>query len=375
MKIIPFKKPTNTEIGEAVKVLKNGGMIIFPTETCYGIGVDATNETAVKKLLAYKGGRENKAISVAMADRMMAEEYVEINEMAENLYTTLLPGPVTVVSKGKHGVAKGLESETGTLGIRIPAYPPILKLIKFFGKPITATSANTSGMKPPYSLTDWQKYTSIKKQQMVNLFLDASTLPHHPPSTLIDTTLNELTILRQGEITIPQAHNLFVSSSDQETQILGEEIMSSLVELLAFRPIIIALQGELGAGKTQMAKGVARALGIREMVNSPTYTIVREYPYKLLYPGSYLTGIIYHMDTWRLHEGSELWDLGFEDMLKPGNVIVIEWLQKMKEELKMLAKKATIVWVDIEQVSECERKIRWWREDGRVEKEKEIGIE
>lgn len=358
MKIIPFKKPKSEEISEAVKTLKNGGMIIFPTETCYGIGVDATNQKAVDKLIQYKGGRENKAISVAVTDKKMAEEYIELNETAENLYATLLPGPVTVVSHGKHKVAMGLESEAGTLGIRIPAYPPILELIKKFGKPVTATSANTSGKKPPYSIGDWQKYTSMQKQQMVDLFLDAGTLPHHPPSTLVDTTLNEITILRQGEVSIPKAANLFVSSSDRETQKLGEEIMSSLYHLLPSKPVIMALQGELGAGKTQMAKGAAKALGIRGVVNSPTYTIVREYPYIL----DKMSGVMYHIDTWRLHEGKELWDLGLNDMIKPGNVIVIEWLQKMKQELEMLTQEAAIVWVDIEQVSERQRKIKWWKE-------------
>lgn len=343
---------------EALKCLKNGGMIIFPTETCYGAGVDATNRAAVNKLLDYKGGRENKAISVAVPDREMAEKYVVLNEMAENLYCTMLPGPVTVVSKGKGKVARGLESDTKTLGIRIPDYPPLLKLIEKLGKPITATSANTSGMKPPYSLGEWQKYTSVKKQAMVDVWLDAGQLPHHPPSTLVDTTLNELTVLRRGEVTIPKAANLFVSASEAETQKLGEEIISSYIGIFADKPLIIALQGELGAGKTQMTKGIAKGLGISSTIPSPTYTIMREYTYKL----RSLQGVLYHIDTWRLHEEKELLELGIKSMLRPGNVFVIEWVQKMRQVIDELKKTAEIVWVDLESVKETERKIKWWKE-------------
>jgi L-threonylcarbamoyladenylate synthase len=356
MKIVPFKSPTKDVYNEAVKVLNNGGLVIFPTETCYGMGAEATNEASVQKLLVYKGGRENKAISIAVADKTMAEKYVETNETAHNLYSTLLPGPVTVISKSRGKVVKQLESDMGTLGIRIPAYPPICKLIKQLDKPITATSANSSGQKPPYSLDEWQKYTSNAKQQMVALFLDAGKLPLHPPSTLVDTTLNDLTVLRQGEVEIPKAAKLFGSFSDGETQRLGEQLIRSVLPNKTNKPLIVAIQGELGAGKTQMAKGIAKGLSIKDNVPSPTYTIIREYQYKL----NQRSGILYHIDTWRLHDAKELRDLGLAQMLKPGNVMVIEWVQKMKEELTKLNNQAIIVWVDIKQISETGRTITWW---------------
>src|SRR5689334_6125072 len=102
MKIVTLTDQNLKEIvKEAVEVLKNGGSVIYPTETCYGIGVDATNQKAVDALYDYKGFRGQKPFSMAVIDRKMAEEYVEINDIADNLYKNYLPGPVTVVSNSK----------------------------------------------------------------------------------------------------------------------------------------------------------------------------------------------------------------------------------------------------------------------------------
>lgn len=361
MQRLKFNQQTFQDaIDQAIKVLNQGGMIIYPTDTCYGLGVDATNKAAVAKLLTYKGNRGNKPIAIAVVNMAMASKYVEINETAQTLYSTLLPGAVTVISKSKQAVAAQLIADTGTLGVRIPNYPRLLQLIQTFGKPITTTSANTSGKKPPYSLSELQRYTSQTKLNMVDLFLDAGPLPVRPPSTVVDTTLNEPEILRQGEIKFPGTARVFVSSSAEQTINLGEELMSSKMNILTDKPIIFALQGELGAGKTQLTKGIAKALKIKETVNSPTYTIVKEY--QITHPAlSYSKrGTLYHIDTWRLHEGEELWQLGLREMLKPEKVIVIEWLQKVKPMLEGLGKKAKVVWVELLTVNETTRKIKVW---------------
>jgi len=86
MTIIDIKKDKDLAIKNAVEILKNGGLIVYPTETCYGLGGDATNPKALKKIIQYKKLRGSKPISIAVANRKMAEEYVEINEMADNIY-------------------------------------------------------------------------------------------------------------------------------------------------------------------------------------------------------------------------------------------------------------------------------------------------
>jgi L-threonylcarbamoyladenylate synthase len=189
--------PIEQVISEAVSVLEMGGIVIYPTETTYGIGVDATSLKAVEKVLEYKARREGKPLSIAVCDAEMAEKYVEVNSTARNLYTNFLPGPLTVVSKSKGVVVKGVESESGTVGVRIPDYQLIRDIVAAFGKPITATSANASYKKRPYSIQDIFDSISEKQKNLIDLVLDAGTLPTRDPSTVVDTTLGDETVLRQ----------------------------------------------------------------------------------------------------------------------------------------------------------------------------------
>jgi len=337
-------------IAQAIKVLRAGGIVIYPTETCYGLGVDATNPAAVDKLWQYKGQRGNKAVSVAVADQAMAEQYVVINSIARNLYQNFLPGPITVISQSRAKVIKKLQAGKKTLGIRLSSYPLVSKIVRRLGKPMTATSANTSGKKAVYSFPDWQKYTSQKKQALVDLFLDAGVLPQRLPSTVVDTTLNEARVLRQGKIKLVKAQSS-VTQSALETQQLAQQIFRQVqAEPAEAQVLILALQGELGAGKTQFAKGVAQALGIKQPVVSPTFNLVREYEIR--------TGKLFHLDTWRLEKAEDIWGLGFKAMLQPGNVIVIEWLEKVKSILDDL-KNVNIVWLDIESLALTKRRIKW----------------
>jgi tRNA threonylcarbamoyl adenosine modification protein YjeE len=189
---------------------------------------------------------------------------------------------------------------------------------------------------------------------LVDLFLDAGELPERETSTVVDTTVNELAILRQGEITIEEMQGqVFISSSEEETQKIAQEIWQKNYTDMHHQSVIFALQGELGAGKTQFVKGLAKALGIGENVNSPTFVIVKEY--------KYAQGKLFHLDTWRLEKGEELIALGLEEMLGGSNVVAIEWLQKVRGILEKLAreKRAKVVWVTIEMIDEKRRKIKY----------------
>ncbi|NMB82327.1 MAG: threonylcarbamoyl-AMP synthase, partial [Ignavibacteria bacterium] len=148
MKIVKLDKNV---VNEVVSVLKSGGLVIYPTETLYGIAADPTNPDAIKKLTTYKNRPLGKPYSIAVTDIDMASKYVELNTTAVNLYKRFLPGPLTVISKGKHKLAPGVESEDGSLGVRVPDYQLVSEIINKFGKPITATSANASYKKRPYS--------------------------------------------------------------------------------------------------------------------------------------------------------------------------------------------------------------------------------
>ena len=111
MKIIKTDQTDSGQlIQETVKVLQEKGMVVYPTETCYGLGVDATNQEAVDKLLQYKERPEGKAIAIAAVDEKMASQYVCLNETARNVYQHFLPGPLTVISRSHGKVAQGLEA-------------------------------------------------------------------------------------------------------------------------------------------------------------------------------------------------------------------------------------------------------------------------
>jgi len=347
-----FKLKSNNQIlaiKTTLKVLRNRGLIVYPTETCFGLGADATNQKAVEKVFQFKGER-NKPISIAVADQKMAEKYVKLNQTALNLYQNFLPGPLTVISLSQDKVVKKLESNRKTLGVRIPNFPFTLRLIEAFKKPITTTSANASNAKPPFSLKDFQKYTSQERQNLIDLFIDPGELPKRESSTVVDTTLNETEVLRQGQIFFPHKKaQKFVSNSEKETR----KIAQKMTETMRGKnlPIIFALQGELGAGKTQFAKGIALNLGIEEPITSPTFTLIKEYPFD--------KNTFYHLDTWRLEEGKEIIDLGFNKMLQGKNLIAIEWLEKVKPILEKAAqeKKAKVIWIKIEPLTKNKRKI------------------
>lgn len=362
MQILKLKnnRLTNKQIKTIKKFLGNNKLIIYPTETCYGLGADATSTKAVDKLLNYKGLRRGKPVSVAVSSRAMAENYVKLNATAENLYQNFLPGPLTVISQSLHKVDPRLESKKGTLGIRIPDYRAILKLIKEFDRPLTATSANTSGGKTPYTIEDVFQQLSDKKKSYLGAVINAGKLDYQPPSAVVDTTLNQPTLLRRGKIDFSQLNTqTLISNSENETQALGKQLIENNLKILKQKPVIFALQGELGSGKTQTAKGIGRGLKISQVIKSPTYILVREYPYTV----NHLSGTFYHIDAWRMESPDELKQLKLEDKLKPGNVIAIEWIQKGKEILKDIEKNkdAKIIYVDLEYRSQTKRKIRFTR--------------
>ena len=335
MNRIDIVKNKKEGIKKAIEVLKSGGLIVYPTETCYGLGGDATNPKALKKIMQYKKLRGSKPISIAVADKEMAKQYVEINEMAENLYNNYLPGPITVISMSKGELVSPVVSIQGGVGVRYPDYPFTLELIKQYGKPITATSANMSYRSAPYSIDQLVKDLPKKSINLIDLFLDAGELPKNQPSTVLDTTLNELSVLRQGKIEFEDA--LVKNRKILETKTGSEEETISFAREFADKylstdiPCVVALSGELGAGKTQFAKGIAQSFGVEEIVNSPTYTIINEYGYFR----NKKERVLAHMDTWRLEE-SELEKSGLVEHLESGDVVLIEWADKFFQEISAL---------------------------------------
>lgn len=329
MKILKLNSNRADIIKTVSNCLKNDGLVIYPTETVYGIGASAVSAKAVDKLLKYKGRREGKPLSIAVTDQKMAEKYVEINEQALKFYKNFLPGPFTVISKSKNQVDSRINSEFGTLGIRIPDYTLIVDIIKDFGQAITSTSANASGKKRPYKIQDIFDGLSEKQKSLVDLVIDAGELPKNEPSIVVDTTLSTPIALR-GSLKNNEGEILWSNDEDETIELAGRLLLNHLNDLQK-SGLVIALNGQLGMGKTIFAKGVAKFLGIQETISSPTYSYINEYSYKRLAT----EGVFYHVDAWKIDSQEELNFLKIEKLIKKNNVVVIEWFEQIAKWLKL----------------------------------------
>jgi len=173
------KAGSRSAIARAVKVLKSGGLIVFPTETSYGLGADAKNRKAIAATFKAKQSPQSKRISVMVADKAMAKEFFEVTPVVERLIDVFLPGPLTIITKGR--------------SFRIPDHPFCRRLAKALGRPVTSTSANLAGQGDCYSVS--QARDSLKG---VALFIDGGRLPKRRPSTVFDADSG--VILRKGPI-------------------------------------------------------------------------------------------------------------------------------------------------------------------------------
>ena len=330
------------------KTLKLGGLIVFPSDTVYGLLVDATNEKAVKKLIAFKNRPPGKAISVFVADLKMMEEYVETTEKQKLVLKQLLPGPYTVILKSKGKVCRELESEKGSLGVRIPQYQPILDLAKKFGKPITATSANLSYQKIHYSIKSFFKKLPKEKEEYIDLVVDGGDLPYNKPSTVLDLTEPEIKVLRQGDLNVNK-QKIYFSDSERKTKEIAREILKK--NIIRDRPLIFILQGDLGVGKTIFVKGIGEFFGLKNII-SPSYVVYYEY---LVAFQCFKTLI--HVDLYNLESQDEFNYLGLEKYFKKGNILCFEWGEKMGELYEQLKKTGRVIYVKMKYVDKKKREI------------------
>lgn len=204
-------------IQKAMAVLKSGGIILYPTDTLYGLGADALSDKSLGKIYELKGRDKRKPIHAIVADMKMVEKYAEVPDMARMLAKEFLPGPLTLILKKKDRVKTGFAKGISKIGFRIPNNPFCLALAKKFGKPITTTSANKSGRKTERTvktileqLRDKKAYSSLLKKTgiaKIDLVIDAGELPKRQPSTVVDLTGREPVILREGAIPVADIWN------------------------------------------------------------------------------------------------------------------------------------------------------------------------
>ncbi len=189
------------QIREAVELLKKGKVIAYPTETVYGLGVDATNAKAVQKIFDLKGRADQSPISILISSFEMLAQCVKPFPMrAQELMDQFWPGPLTLVFEAKEKFfPEELLASTGKIGIRMSSDPLAQQLCKEFGLPLTTTSANPSGKAPATSVQEVQKYFSESK--ILNGMIDGGEKNSKQASTVLDVTSEPFKIIREGKIT------------------------------------------------------------------------------------------------------------------------------------------------------------------------------
>lgn len=181
----------------AIDALRRGDVIIFPTETLYGLGADALNSEAVEKVFQLKGRDSRNPIPVLVAGPEMLRNLVtEIPPLAQKLMDRFWPGPLTMVLPARHDLPKPLVNASAGIAVRISSQPIATHLLKMLGRPLTATSANPSGKAPARTLQEAKRYFSGE----VNLFLDGGRLTSKSGSTVIEVIGAALKIIREGDI-------------------------------------------------------------------------------------------------------------------------------------------------------------------------------
>ena len=185
----------DTDIEEAIIVLESGGLILYPTDTVWGIGCDATNAAAVAKIYALKKRSDEKSMIVLLADENDIPKYVTQPNPKIFDYIKGVHKPTTFIYEGGTNLAKNMIQGDGTIGIRITNDPFCKKLITGFGKPLVSTSANISGYPAPALFEDIDIEIKNGVDYIVQHRQDDTT-PSFPSSVIKWNADGSLTIIR-----------------------------------------------------------------------------------------------------------------------------------------------------------------------------------
>ena len=183
-------------VDEAAAVLGRGGLVVFPTESVYGLGADATSSAAVERLVAVRGRDEGKPILVLASElRMVTQVVRHVPLLARRLAARLWPGALTLVLPARDGLSAALTAGTGTIGVRVPDHAAARALVAALGRPVTAPSANPPGAKPAETVDEARTYFGVR----VDAYVDGGRCDG-APSTVVKIEGDTFTVLREGRI-------------------------------------------------------------------------------------------------------------------------------------------------------------------------------
>jgi L-threonylcarbamoyladenylate synthase len=182
----------------AAKILRNGGIVAFPTETVYGLGGNALDPDAAKKIYAAKGRPSDNPLIVHLSTYFDAERYAVTDKLFERIAETLMPGPLTVIMKKQDKIPDSVTGGLNTVGIRVPSHPVARELIALAGVPVAAPSANLSGKPSPTSFA--HVYHDLNGK--VDCIIDGGNCDFGLESTIIKPEDGVIKLLRPGAVTV-----------------------------------------------------------------------------------------------------------------------------------------------------------------------------
>ena len=184
------------QMNEICDVIQKGGIVAFPTETVYGVGIHFDDEEALERLMEAKNRDYSKAITLMVADKADISQYAYISPQAQKMIDQFMPGMITLIFKKKESVRDSMTNGKSTIGIRIPDSEFVLSLLKKVG-PMLVTSANLS----QHSNTTSTQEVLNQLDGRIDLVVDGKT-SDNIASTVVDVSQDEIKILRAGKITI-----------------------------------------------------------------------------------------------------------------------------------------------------------------------------
>ena len=194
------------QVEQGISVLKEGGIVAFPTDTVYGLGASSNTSRAVEQVYRVKQRPRNMALPLLLADKPQISEVAKaVPQVAWLLADKFLPGALTMVLFKSESVSEIVTGGDKTVAVRIPAHPIPVALIRGIGTPIVGTSANLSGQ--PSALTAEDVHTQLGDK--IDLIIDGGRCPGGLESTIVDLTGETPVILREGAISREELSNAY----------------------------------------------------------------------------------------------------------------------------------------------------------------------
>ena len=205
MKLFRAETVHDEAYAEIVSLLRDGGVIAFPTDTAYGLGADPFNAASIDRVFAIKGRAETKPILLLVDSVGMAETVIQAADVFYSVVEKFWPGPLTIITRAVGSLPANLTAGTHSIGLRWPVAAFANTLVSRFGRPITATSANRSGM--PAAVTADE--VSEQLGDSIDALVDGGALPARGGSTVLDLTVDPPLVRREGPVSFETLAEFF----------------------------------------------------------------------------------------------------------------------------------------------------------------------